>query len=375
MKQPKIAIMAKSVLIGYGVDEIVNFLATELSQSGFDVTVLVNKSEYPKHKYKTILYNLATIPFLNEFWNSNFLIDLRSFFAVTSVLSAYDMIITVDPMHIVGALARGLFRKKVIMYYFGVPPPKVLDSFVRKIESVRESLLWNLSFYFSNRLVTNSYYTKNLVSQLLKNKAGVNYHGIDHLISKEKEKAAKFRDDLGVGDRKLILSIGRFSTPYKGMAEVVRLFNGLEEERQDAILLLVGRGSISDLGMRSPPENVRILSNVPFDTLRICFEACDVYCTCSKWEGFNLPMVAAMANGKPVVAYNVGAHSEILANEETGFLVESSVEFQHRLRLLMEDGALRERMGQKARVAARKFTWEESARNFQKTICQVFSES
>jgi glycosyltransferase involved in cell wall biosynthesis len=86
-------------------------------------------------------------------------------------------------------------------------------------------------------------------------------------------------------------------------------------------------------------------------------------------------MVAAMANGKPVVAYNVGAHSEILTNEETGFLVESSVEFQRHLRLLIEDDALRERMGQKARVATRKFTWEESARNFQKTICQVFSES
>ena len=375
LKQPKIAVIAESMLIGYGVGEVVNLLAERLSRNGFNITVLTNKNEYSCSNYKTVTYKVAALPRMSEFWNDNFLIDLRSFFSLVSVLNEYDVIITVDPMHIVGALSYGIFRKKVIMYYFGVPPQKILDSFVRKVESVRQNLLWNLSFHFSDRVLTNSYYTRNLLSPLIRGRAIVNYHGIDHLVCHEKEKAVRLRKDLAVGDRKLILSVGRFSTPYKGMIQTMKLFNKLQKNQGDCVLLLIGRGSISDLEVQSPPDNVVVLTKVPLEKLRVCFEACDLYCTCSRWEGFDLPIVAAQANGKPVIAYRVGAHEEVVTDGETGFLVDTPTEFLSRLSLLTSDDELRRKMGEKARIAMRKFNWGESVRNFQNTICQVFAES
>ena len=45
----------------------------------------------------------------------------------------------------------------------------------------------------------------------------------------------------------------------------------------------------------------------------------DVYVTASLWEGFNLPAAEAQACGKPVVAFNIGSHPEIVKN---GILVE-----------------------------------------------------
>lgn len=373
MKRLRVAIITKSMLIGYGVDEIVNFLGEKLSQGGFDVEVLATKNEYSNREYRTIIYKVGALPFANEYWNNNFLIDLRSFFSITSALIKNHVIVTVDPMHIIGALSKALFRKKVVMYFFGVPPPKVLDTFLRKAESVRQTLLWNLSFFFSNRLVANSFYTKNLVSSLLREKATVNYHGIDHLVCHEKEKASKLREDLDVGDRKLILSVGRFSTPYKGMGEMLKIFN-LLHRHENSVLLLVGRGSMFDLGVENLPDNVKVLSNVSTEMMKNCFGACDVYCTCSKWEGFNLPLVAAQANGKPVIAYNVGAHSEVVTAGESGFLVENPAQFLSRLRLLVDDESMRRKMGEKARIAVRKFTWDESARNFQKILYQVMSK-
>ena len=375
MKQPKIAIITKNMLVGYGVDEIVNFMADRLWQNGSDITIITTKNEYANHKYKTISYTVPQLKPLNEFWNSNFLIDLRSFLVFRRLLSHYDVIITVDPMHVAGALSRMLFRKKVLMYYLGVPPVRALNSFTRKVESIRQSLLWNLSFCFSNSLVTNSFYTKNLVSPLLRNRVSINYHGIDHLVCKDESNVAQFKEDLGVRDRKLILSVGRFSTPYKGMAEVLRLFTALSEKQQDVFLLLVGRGSADNLGIQSLPNNVKILANVPFETLRTCFKACDIYCTCSRWEGFDIPIVAAQANGKPVVAYNVGAHSEVVANGETGFLVGNAAEFLNRLRLLVKDSELRKKFGENAQAATRIFTWRRSALNFQKLINQLLAES
>jgi glycosyltransferase involved in cell wall biosynthesis len=363
------------MLVGYGVDEIVNFLADRLWQNGFDITVVTTKNEYINHKYKTVSYTVPVLKPLKEFWNNNFLVDLRSFLAFTSILNQYDAIITVDPMHLVGALCRTIFRKKILMYYFGVPPARALDSFTRKVESIRQSILWNLSFCFSNSLVANSFYTKNLVSPFLRKRVSIDYHGVDHLICKDKRAVLQLKEDLGVGDRTLILSVGRFSTPYKGMADVARVFNALEKKHRDVLLLLVGRGSLNDLYPQSPPGNVRIMINVPFETLRACFMACDIYCTCSKWEGFDIPLVAAQANGKPVLAYSVGAHPEVVENGVTGFLVDSAAEFLDCLDLLAKDTKLRNKMGKDAKAATRRFTWRRSALNFQKVINQLLPES
>jgi glycosyltransferase involved in cell wall biosynthesis len=374
VKRPRVTIITKSLLIGYGVDEIVNFLANELSREGFDVEVIAAKNEYPSREYRTIVYKVGKLPLVNEYWNNNFLIDLRSFFFITGALMKNDVVVTVDPMHVIGALGRVLLRRRVVMYFFGVPPPNVLGTLSRKVESIRQILLWNLSFYFSNRLVTNSFYTRNLVSSLLRKKAIVNYHGIDHLICHEEEEALKLREKLGVGDRKLILSVGRFSTPYKGMGEMLKIFVQLRTS-QDSVLLLVGRGSPPDLRIGNLPDNVKVLSNVSTEMVKTCFRACDIYCTCSKWEGFNLPLVAAQANGKPIIAYNVGAHSEVVMAGESGFLVENSAEFLSRLRLLVDDESLRRKMGEKARIAVRKFTWDKSTHIFKKILCQTLSES
>jgi glycosyltransferase involved in cell wall biosynthesis len=223
--------------------------------------------------------------------------------------------------------------------------------------------------------MANSFYTKNLVFPLLRKRFSINYHGVEHLVCEDERDVAQLKENLGVKDRKLILSVGRFSTPYKGMAEALRVFNTLGEKCRDVFLLLVGRGSFNELGVQCPPNNVKILVNVPFETLRICFKACDIYCTCSRWEGFDIPLVAAQANGKPVIAYNVGAHPEVVANGETGFLVDNIAEFSNRLCLLVRDNELRNKMGEDAKAASHIFTWRRSTLNFQRMINQLLYES
>jgi 1,2-diacylglycerol 3-alpha-glucosyltransferase len=372
VRHPKIAIVTKGMLIGYGVDEVVNFLAGELSRHGFDITVLANKNEYSNRGYKAIVYNVACLPFVNEFWNNHFLTDFRSCASLASILDEYDIIVTVDPMHIVGAFAKIRLQKKVIMYFFGVPPPKILDSLGRKTESLRQTILWNLSFFFCDCLMSNSLYASKSLPSYLEKRTIVNSHGIEHLVSGDNENAKKLRKELDVNDKTLILSVGRFSTPYKGMASIARIFETIQQKNRAVALLLVGRGSVDDLGIRSPQQNVKTLSNIPYEKLKLCFAACDIYCTCSKWEGFDLPIVAAQANGKPVIAYDIGAHREVVANGKTGFLVENTPEFFNRLRMLIENAELRRTIGERGRIAAQRFTWEESVKKFEKaveTIC------
>jgi glycosyltransferase involved in cell wall biosynthesis len=350
------------MILGYGIDEVVSIISKELLKIGYDITILTNEFNFPLNDTNVNVKQLQPLrlSFLSDYWQRHFLSDVRSINAFLKNLQEYDVLITCDPMHLVGAATKIRYRKPVIMYFFGITPCNVLDSFERKMEVFRQILTWNSSFYFADYIMTNSNYTKGMLPKNLREKALVNYHGVEHLIG-EKDAAKQFRKQLEIEDKKLVLSIGRFSTPYKGMKEIVQIFTEIQKKRRDTALLLVGRSDIPKSIMKfMPMKNVHILTNIPYGMLKLCLAASDIYCTASMWEGFNIPLVAAQANQKPVVALKIGAHPEVLVDGETGFLVDDYKEFIRRLELLLDDDSLRIKMGEKAAKFARKFTWQKS---------------
>jgi 1,2-diacylglycerol 3-alpha-glucosyltransferase len=358
----KIAIATKSMILGYGIDEVISVISEKLFKIGYEVTIFTNEFDFPFNDTNVKIKQLQPfrLSFLSDYWQRHFLSDIRSINTFLKKLQEYDILITCDPMHLIGALTKIRYRKPVIMYFFGIPPCNVLDSFERKIEVLRQILTWNSSFHFADYIMTNSKYTKETLPKNLREKALVNYHGIEHLIG-EKDAAKQFRKKLEIEDKKLVLSIGRFSTPYKGMKEIVKIFAELQKKRRDIALLLIGGGDIpKSITTFMPMKNVNILTNIPYSMLKLCLAASDIYCTASMWEGFNIPLVAAQANQKPVVAFKIGAHPEVMVDEETGFLVDDYKEFIRCLELLLDDDSLRIKMGEKAAKFARKFTWQKS---------------
>jgi glycosyltransferase involved in cell wall biosynthesis len=78
-------------------------------------------------------------------------------------------------------------------------------------------------------------------------------------------------------------------------------------------------------------------------------------------EGFGLAVAEAMAAGRPVVAARGGALLELVADGETGLLVEprDAPGMRAAVERLLGDPALRERLGAEARRRAReRFGWD-----------------
>lgn len=350
------------MVLGYGIDEVVNIISKELLKLGYEVAVFTTELNFPLNNSGVNIKKLQPLrlPLLNNYWQKHFLTDLRSVNVFLKALEKYDILITCDPMHIIGAAAKVRYRKPVIMCFFGITPYSVLDSFERRIEVFRQTLTWNSSFCFTDCIMANSKYTRDMLPKSLRRKTMVNYHGIEHLIG-EKDVAKQFRKQLGVEDKKVILSIGRFSTPYKGMQDIAKIFAKLRKKRSDVTLLLVGGGDIpKGITNLTPMKDMHILTNIPYNMLKLCLAASDIYCTASRWEGFNIPLVAAQANQKPVVAFKVGAHPEVTVDEETGFLVENCMEFTRRLEFLLDNDSSRMKMGENAAKFAKKFSWRKS---------------
>jgi D-inositol-3-phosphate glycosyltransferase len=79
----------------------------------------------------------------------------------------------------------------------------------------------------------------------------------------------------------------------------------------------------------------------------------------SDYESFGMVALEAMAAGTPVIASNVGGLAYLVRDGETGYLVpvRDEVALAARMRDILSDGALRERMGQAAHERAQLYDW------------------
>jgi glycosyltransferase involved in cell wall biosynthesis len=95
------------------------------------------------------------------------------------------------------------------------------------------------------------------------------------------------------------------------------------------------------------------------------YEDADVFVFPSVWdEPFGIPVAEAMAAGLPVVASRVGGIPEIVADGETGMLVEpdDASALAAALEQLVNDAELRARLGEAGRLrAAERFSWDRAA--------------
>lgn len=114
-----------------------------------------------------------------------------------------------------------------------------------------------------------------------------------------------------------------------------------------AELLLVTRSQVPQ------QEGVRCFNNLrPNDPALIeLYRTSDLFALPTQAEAFGIAAVEASASGLPVIATRVGGLTDIVADGETGFLIEAGdvKQLADRLRLLADDRALRQRLGAAAR--------------------------
>lgn len=158
-----------------------------------------------------------------------------------------------------------------------------------------------------------------------------------------------------------LLYLGRLKA-YKRVERVMDLVESIPGVELD----VAGAGDHGDpLGhevqRRGLRDRIRLHGRVDEDTKAELFGRAWVHVTASASEGWSLTVMEAALCRTPSVALAVGGLRESIVDGETGFLARDLDELTRRVRQLIEDHELRERMGAAAEARARTFTWDRAA--------------
>jgi phosphatidyl-myo-inositol dimannoside synthase len=175
--------------------------------------------------------------------------------------------------------------------------------------------------------------------------------------------------------RLVVLTVGRLH-PRKGQMLTLRALQSLAPEvRRGVEYWIVGAQSKgtyeADLRAAAsvqPDLAVRFLGNLPDEELAGIYERADIFAMTSvnlarSIEGFGLVYLEAAAHGLPVVAHDVGGVSDAVVDGVTGLLVppDEPARLTSAFEKLIQDAALRRRLGEAGRTWARRNCWKESA--------------
>jgi glycosyltransferase involved in cell wall biosynthesis len=130
------------------------------------------------------------------------------------------------------------------------------------------------------------------------------------------------RQALGIGREFVWLAVGRFEIA-KDYPNMVHAFAAMQGRDPNAVLLLVGRGSLQ-ADTEALVRELKLEGGVRFLGVRrdvpelMC--AADGYVMSSAWEGMPMVLLEAAAAGLPIVTTAVGGNREVVADGDTGFL-------------------------------------------------------
>lgn len=369
-KKIKVGFLTERMLLGFGVDRVVDKTAEELIALGFDVAVfcIMNDGTYSNRNYKLvdICVPLKKNPIATELETIKALRKLDSEDIDIWIVETYPFFIA--PL---------VLKKPVIIVDHGVCST---EGFNWKKKLVFEYMKFTQNFFYFPRaakIINISEFTQSLTPRLLRKKQEIICNGADNYSPVSSEAVQEFKKQHQIKETDiLLLYVGRINheeQPYKGTKELLEIFKEIKKEYKNVKLIMAGRGSQKDEKWLKR-EGIMPFISASDKIIALLYAATHIYVSASKWEGFNLPLIEAGFFKMPSVVYKIGAHQEVLQNE-AGFLVENKEDFADKVKLLIADQQKRKHISQKAEENAHRFLWKKAGDEYGNAIRAVQNQN
>jgi 1,2-diacylglycerol 3-alpha-glucosyltransferase len=260
-------------------------------------------------------------PFLERLYRLFMFLDRKKISRYTNILKKYDLIIShLYPMNILAKKAKK--KNKRLKYLYHNAGVGIVDTY-----SFLEKLYLKLFTFLNNRSISNcdsAISISKFLKGILKKETGINskveYIEIDKKRFHKGIKGSSVRKLYGAKGP-LFFYVGRIS-PHKGIHLLIEAFNLVQKKYPKAKLIIAGKPTFPKYSRQlkqMADKNVIFAGFLPDKHLPMYYSAADVYTTATLWEGFDMPIAEAYECGTPAVAFDVGAHREVI---KKGILVK-----------------------------------------------------
>jgi phosphatidylinositol alpha-mannosyltransferase len=179
-----------------------------------------------------------------------------------------------------------------------------------------------------------------------------------------------------------ILFVGRLEK-RKGADYLLEAYQRIKRHMPNSRLIIVGPGTrlrhkYEKQVKQSGIEDVVFAGYASYGELPRYYKTADIFCApATGWESFGIVLLEAMAVGKPIVASNIEGYASLITHGVEGLLVPPKDEdsLAQALTSLMTDESLRQQMGARGRVKAKKYDWKYVAQRVLNYYITVLSES
>ncbi|MCP3709184.1 glycosyltransferase family 4 protein [Paraburkholderia sp. CNPSo 3274] len=251
-----------------------------------------------------------------------------------------------------------LYRRQITVLH-DAAPARVPDSYSRSFVAWYRLMAPRLG-RISRRVITVSEFSRRELCDAYRipaEKIGVVSESGEHMlrVQQDGDKAANAFDE-----RPFVLAVGSLNRHknFQLVAEAARL---IRDAQFDIVVVGGGDARVYGTGQDALPEFVKHLGYVSDGELAALYRraACFVYP--SRYEGFGLPPVEALALGCPVIASRLPAVQEACGDAVLYTSQDDPAELASLLERITSDAALRDSLRERGRARTAELTWQATA--------------
>jgi glycosyltransferase involved in cell wall biosynthesis len=210
------------------------------------------------------------------------------------------------------------------------------------------------------------------------NRITVAYPGVDETLRRaDPVRLQEFRQSKNLPD-KFLLYLGTLE-PRKNLAMLVRAFAQAKQECPDAVLVLAGGlgwlaedvfAAIAECGVK---DSVRLPGFVPAAEKALWYGAALAFVFPSRYEGFGMPPLEAMACGTPVIASHAASLPEVIGEAGLTLSPDDVGGWAAALKRVWHDAPYRAELADRGVRQAQRFTWQAAASQIAQTYRDLIS--
>lgn len=369
-KPLKLVYLTPALYMAGGVERVLTLKANYFAEHfGYDVTIILTEGKgkspfYPlSERIKVVNLNIG----FEQLWNCSF---LKKIFVYLKKQRQYKKALTAELMKLCPDITVSLLRRE-INFLIGIKDGS------KKIGELHVNRLNYRNFEANDTNFIKQLFAKlwmfSLVKQLKRLDRFVVLTEEDMLAWPELQNVSVIPDPLSFVPTaqsslsvKRVIAVGRY-VYQKGFDLLLQAWAKIERQCPDWLLVVYGDGD------RAPYEQMmrnlgidtsRCLLNGPTTDIQREYVNSSLFVFTSRFEGFGMVLVEAMACGLPVVSFACPCGpKDIVRDGEDGFLVENGNidELVQQLMKLMVDHRLRTAFARHAQQNAQRFNIEQTA--------------